>query len=56
MGNYLLEAQTRGNMPGLVKAFTSTARWDEDRARMNETVDKGWFVSFFCQSSNNNPF
>lgn len=40
MGNYLLEAQNRGNLPGIVKAFTSTTQWDEDRKRMNETVDK----------------
>jgi hypothetical protein len=41
MGDYLLEAQHRARLPGIVKSFTSTAKWDADGERMNDIVNKG---------------
>lgn len=40
MADYLLEAQRRATMPSVVKALSSTAKWDSDRALMNEIVNK----------------
>ncbi|CCA71297.1 probable bifunctional P-450:NADPH-P450 reductase, partial [Serendipita indica DSM 11827] len=41
MADYLLEAQRRATIPSVVKALSSTAKWDADRALMNEIVSKG---------------
>ncbi|CAG7851383.1 Bifunctional cytochrome P450/NADPH--P450 reductase 2 {ECO:0000305} AltName: Full=CYP102A3 {ECO:0000303/PubMed:15122913}; AltName: Full=Fatty acid hydroxylase CypB {ECO:0000305}; AltName: Full=Flavocytochrome P450 102A3 {ECO:0000305}; Includes: RecName: Full=Cytochrome P450 102A3 {ECO:0000305}; {ECO:0000269/PubMed:14741768, ECO:0000269/PubMed:15122913}; Includes: RecName: Full=NADPH--cytochrome P450 reductase; {ECO:0000269/PubMed:14741768, ECO:0000269/PubMed:15122913} [Serendipita indica DSM 11827] len=40
MADYLLEAQRRATIPSVVKALSSTAKWDADRALMNEIVSK----------------